>query len=150
MTENHVIFRRAIMPGELPLCHEIRRVVFVEGQNVPQDLEVDGRDRQCMHWLGFDSDVSFATARVMPLPDKLKIQRVAVLEAYQGRGFGGAIMATILHDLRELDTDRRPAFLSSQVHAIPFYERLGFEVCSASYLEAGIEHRDMKRLLSPA
>ena len=35
--------------------------------------------------------------------------------------------------------------LSAQVHATAFYERLGFEVVSDEFLEAGIPHVDMVR-----
>ena len=35
--------------------------------------------------------------------------------------------------------------LSAQVHATPFYERLGFAVVSEEFLEAGIPHVDMVR-----
>ena len=33
--------------------------------------------------------------------------------------------------------------LSSQVHAIPFYESLGFKLQGEEYLDCGIPHRDM-------
>lgn len=35
--------------------------------------------------------------------------------------------------------------LSAQVHATPFYERLGFKIVSDEFLEAGIPHVDMVR-----
>jgi predicted GNAT family N-acyltransferase len=36
-------------------------------------------------------------------------------------------------------------FLTAQVHATAFYERLGFQVVSEEFLEAGIPHVDMVR-----
>ena len=36
--------------------------------------------------------------------------------------------------------------LSAQVHATPFYERLGFKIVSDEFLEAGIPHVDMVRV----
>ncbi len=35
--------------------------------------------------------------------------------------------------------------LTAQVHALPFYERLGFSETSEEFLEAGIPHVDMVR-----
>jgi ElaA protein len=35
------------------------------------------------------------------------------------------------------------AKLGAQVHALGFYERLGFVAVGPVYLDAGIEHRDM-------
>jgi ElaA protein len=37
----------------------------------------------------------------------------------------------------------RRAKLGSQVHAVPFYERLGFVAEGPVYDDAGIPHRDM-------
>ena len=42
---------------------------------------------------------------------------------------------------RGLDEQR----LTAQVHATPFYERLGFEVISDEFLEAGLPHVEMLR-----
>ena len=39
------------------------------------------------------------------------------------------------------------AKLSSQTHAIPFYEKLGFVAYGEEYPDAGIPHRDMVREL---
>ena len=33
--------------------------------------------------------------------------------------------------------------LNAQTHAIPFYSRLGYEVVSEEFLDAGIPHRTM-------
>ncbi len=35
------------------------------------------------------------------------------------------------------------AKLGAQVHAIGFYEKLGFEAVGPVYMDAGIPHRDM-------
>jgi len=40
--------------------------------------------------------------------------------------------------------------LSAQVQAIGFYERVGYEVYGPLYLDAGIDHRDARKVLTPA
>ena len=40
----------------------IRRVVFIEEQSVPQDLEIDGRDDRCLHALALDGERPVGTA----------------------------------------------------------------------------------------
>ena len=35
--------------------------------------------------------------------------------------------------------------LNSQVHAVPFYEKLGYQAYGEIFLDAGIEHRHMKK-----
>lgn len=138
--------RRAEGADDLAVCLAIRHAVFVVGQQVPVELERDGREQQCRHYLVFDDDIAVGTARVMPLDNVFKFQRVAVLDAYRGRGVGTKLMTFIMHDIATGDIEGRQGFfLSSQVSAIAFYERLGFEACSDVFMDAGIEHRDMRR-----
>lgn len=129
---------------DITTCHAIRRVVFIHGQDVPEALEVDGEDPICLHYLATLDGVPVGTARVKPLGDKAKIQRVAVLDAQRGTGLGAKLMQFILDDLRgQFPT----ATLGSQTHAIGFYERLGFKAFGPEYDDAGIPHRDMTRPL---
>jgi len=143
-----ITIRRIVDADALAVCLSIRRRVFIEGQNVDEALEVDGCDDACRHYLAYCAGQAVATARVMVLPDRLKYQRVAVLAPWRGRGIGAAMMRFIMNDLENSDHGggNRRHVLSSQVDAIAFYERLGFEVCSDIYLDAGIEHRDMQRV----
>ena len=138
--------RRAISADELAECMSIRDAVFVAEQNVPPELERDGLDDDCLHYLVCMDGAIIGTARVLVMADMFKFQRVAVLPAARGAGVGGKLMAFMMADLAQRDdaVDKQ-FFLSSQMDAVPFYQRLGFEVCSDIYLDAGIEHRDMKR-----
>lgn len=138
--------RRAQGESDMAMCLAIRHQVFVREQCVDAALERDGRDDRCVHYLAFDGDKAIGTARVMPLDDRLKIQRMAVLREARGAGVGTALMGFMMADLAAgPEAEGRHFFLSSQVHAMLFYERLGFEVCSDVYMDAGIPHRDMRR-----
>ncbi|SFR36031.1 GNAT family N-acetyltransferase [Litoreibacter janthinus] len=125
---------------DIATCLKIRRVVFIDGQNVPEDEEVDGEDPTCRHYLAHVDGVPAATARVKSLGDRAKIQRVAVLDEYRGTGLGAELMRFVLDDLRE---EFEAAILGSQSHAIGFYEKLGFAAFGTEYDDAGIPHRDM-------
>ena len=129
---------------DITTCLQIRRVVFIEGQDVPEAEEVDGQDPDCIHYLARVNEVPVATARVKSLGVKAKIQRVAVLDACRGTGLGAELMNFIIDDLRGNFDE---AVLGSQTHAIGFYEKLGFEVFGPEYDDAGIPHRDMVRPL---
>lgn len=145
--------RRAHWPAEKDACLAIRETVFVDEQGVDPKLEYDGLDDDCLHYLAFAEGKAVGTARVRLLDDKIKIQRVAVLVPMRGTGLGAALMRAIMDDLaRDPAAEGRFFFLSSQVQAIPFYEKLGYEVCSEEYPDAGIPHRDMRasRPASPA
>ncbi len=129
------------MTDDIATCQSIRRVVFIEEQKVSLEDEVDGKDEECRHYLGFVNDVPVATGRVLKLGRNAKIQRVAVLGEHRCAGLGLALMRFILLDLRpEFET----AVLGAQTHAIGFYEQLGFEAFGAEYDDAGIPHRDMR------
>lgn len=137
--------RRVSTREEMDACFEIRRIVFMQEQNVDPAIERDGRDGECVHYIAEIGGRPVATARARMLDDKVKIERVAVLEAARGTGTGAALMRFLMADLA---ADARAAgrhfFLSSQSQAIPFYERLGFSVCSEEYPDADIPHRDMR------
>ncbi|MEO0544016.1 MAG: GNAT family N-acetyltransferase [Pseudomonadota bacterium] len=135
---------RADTPAQIEQCMSIREAVFVTEQGVAPELERDGKDGDAIHYLAADDDDAVATARVMVQPDIFKFQRVAVLGRVRGTGVGAAIMRFMMDDLASLpDAGDKRFFLSSQVAAIPFYEKLGFSVCSDEYQDAGIAHRDM-------
>lgn len=117
---------------------EIRFSVFVEEQQVPVELELDAEDAGATHFLLFLEQQAIGTARL--LADG-KIGRVAILAEHRSKGFGRALMLEIMRYAREMDMPRLT--LSSQTQALDFYRRLGFRVCSAVYMDAGIPHQDM-------
>jgi len=128
----------------------IRFTVFVDEQGVPADLEMDEIDATATHVLARDGDGRpvgtgrmFADAKD---PSCAHIGRMAVLWEARGAGIGGGILRKFISEARRLGYRR--AVLSSQVHAIPFYERHGFRPFGPEYPDAGIPHRDMELELS--
>lgn len=133
-----LLIRRLAPADSLTECLKIRHKVFVIEQHVPIELEVDGLDPDCWHYLGKLDEKAVATARVcFPEQDVAKIQRVAVLPACQGKGIGLALMQYILSDLTG---KAAKAKLDSQTHAQKFYEKLGFQKIGAEFMDAGIPH----------
>lgn len=123
---------------------EIRRRVFIEEQSVPEALEWDGLDENAVHVLASDNaNRPIGCARLLP---QGKIGRMAVLPEWRGRGVGWTMLETLIALARTQGLSE--ISLSAQTHAIPFYERAGFQVCSEIYDDAGIPHRDMVLALS--
>ncbi len=123
----------------------IRRCVFIEEQSVPEALEWDGRDDEAMHVLAQDTaGHPIGCARMLPGG---RIGRMAVVPEWRGRGVGRGMLEALLAVARERNF--RQITLSAQTHAIPFYARFGFTVCSEVYDDAGIPHRDMHLELNP-
>ncbi len=141
MSESSISVTRVDTNPELETSFAIRREVFVEEQNVSAEEEYDGLDPECLHYLLTVDGAPMATARMRLLDGKAKVQRVAVLKPGRGTGLGLALMRKMLEDAQS--AGKAQAVLSSQVYAIPFYERLGFIAHGPEYLDAGIPHRDM-------
>lgn len=139
-----LIIKRAETAAEIEQCMSIREIVFVNEQGVDPELERDGKDHVAIHYLAADDDDTVGAARVMVQDQYFKFQRVAVLGKLRGTGVGAALMQFMMDDLaKRSDASTKRFFLSSQVSAIPFYEKLGFSICSDEYEEAGIPHKDM-------
>lgn len=126
---------------------EIRHRVFVEEQKVPLELEWDDTDELADHYLAVLPDnTPIAVARVIStLDDTAHIGRMAVLPQYRGKGAGQALLRRVMQDAAAEVGDLQ---LSAQHHAVPFYQRNGFHVCSDQYEDAGIPHYSM-RCLAP-
>jgi predicted GNAT family N-acyltransferase len=128
--------------AQIPLS-DIRRKVFIEEQAVPPALEWDGYDASAQHLLALDAHGQpIGCARILPG----HIGRMAVLSHWRNQGVGAALLASAIDYAATLGWPE--VKLSAQTHAIAFYEKAGFIVCSEVYLDAGIPHRDMRRALS--
>lgn len=124
----------------------IRQTVFIHEQNVAPELEVDGEDDSKSHVVGYLDRQPIATARIGFIDDNktVKIQRVAVLSSHRGKNFGLGLLEEIEKEAQNMGAER--LILSSQDHAIPFYEKLGYSVSNKEgYLDAGIPHHDMEK-----
>lgn len=125
--------------------HAIRRTVFIEEQNVPEELEWDENDERCHHVLAFAADgAPIGTGRL--LLDG-HIGRMAVLKAWRGRGVGSAILKMLL--LLAQKEGLESVSLHAQTHALSFYARHGFTAAGGEFMEAGIPHRAMTIRLEP-
>ncbi len=135
MVVRPVSFHEALAP-----IREIREQVFVHEQHVPLEMEWDGLDDTADHVVAHMDGRAVGTARL--LPDG-RVGRMAVLGPWRNRGVGRALMEEIM---RLAHARAFPVVhLDAQVHAIAFYQRFGFSVCSDVFLDAGIPHRRMRR-----
>lgn len=116
----------------------IRTLVFMIEQNIPEQDEWDDQDEISQHFVVYHQDQPIATARLL---QNHSVGRVAVKQEYRGKGVGHLIMLDIIAYAQK---QNRP-FLqcSSQVHAISFYQKLGFIVKGEVYDECGIPHIEM-------
>ncbi|MCZ4098854.1 GNAT family N-acetyltransferase [Streptomyces sp. So13.3] len=131
--------------------HAIRHEVFVVEQNVPAELEWDGKDDRAVHVLAPDAGTgrlllgADAAAKNGGDPDTAVLGRLAVLKPARGTGVGARLVAALEDEARRLGL--AGVHLESQVHAIAFYERLGYTPFGPEFPDAGIAHRAMRRSL---
>lgn len=128
-------------PEDMADVLEIRRIVFIVGQSVPEHEERDGKDTDAIHLIAHHDGKPVGTARLLLMDGVGKIGRVAVLDEKRGRGMGKAIMMAALEELRREGVTT--AKLAAQTHALGFYEALGFVAEGPEFMDAGIPHRNM-------
>jgi predicted GNAT family N-acyltransferase len=121
----------------------IRTAVFVREQRVPAEMEMDEHDAASVHALAYDEGRAVGTGRL--LPDG-HIGRMAVLKERRALGIGRAILERLVAEARR--RGMREVVLSAQTHALEFYRRHGFVAEGDVYLEAGIPHQAMRRVLN--
>jgi predicted GNAT family N-acyltransferase len=119
----------------------IRHAVFVEEQAVPLEVEMDGLDGGCQHFLAWLGSEAVATARARMTPKGWKLERVAVLREHRGRDVGRALVAGAL----ERAPKGVPVIVHAQEAALGFWERAGFVASGPRFEEGGIGHRSMSR-----
>ncbi|WP_440770095.1 GNAT family N-acetyltransferase [Natronorubrum sp. DTA28] len=125
----------------------VRRTVFVEEQDVDEELEYDEYEAESTHFVAYDGDEPIGAARLrVPEPGLGKVERVAVLESRRGEGVGLAVMNALEEQAREAGLESLK--LHSQTHAAPFYGRLEYERYGEEFEEAGIPHVKMRKSLS--
>lgn len=122
---------------------DIRREVFCREQGVSEEIEIDGLDDHCRHYLVKADGVAVATARIRkPDGNETKIERVAVLSRYRDKGIGRDLMQKIMADIGSA-----PMVLHAQLHSAEFYKSLGFVAEGSTFDEAGIPH--VKMIFTP-
>lgn len=120
----------------------LRVDVFVVEQKCAYP-ELDGRDTEpeTRHvWLSRDG-APVAYLRILSDPDSVaRVGRVVVSPAARGTGAAGRLMAAALDEV-----GGRPSVLDAQAYLVRFYERYGYTVTGAEFLEDGIPHVPMAR-----
>ena len=79
---------------ELKSTFEVMRQVFVEGQGISEDIELDDHDRKALHMVVQYGDRIIGTARVLfPTSGVAKIERMAILKTFRRKGIGSKIIS---------------------------------------------------------
>ena len=120
----------------------IRTLVFIEEQQVPVNMEWDEYDESCIHVLAKIDEKAVATGRLL---ETGQIGRMAVLMPYRKQGVGSKVLEKLL--LIAKSENMKSVFLYSQLNAIDFYKRFGFDDEGGVVDDAGIPHKKMNKQL---
>ncbi|HFI0466914.1 TPA: GNAT family N-acetyltransferase [Streptococcus suis] len=129
---------------ELYAILTMRVDVFVVEQVCPYP-EVDGKDSNCLHFLGTDEGELVAYLRILPAGlsyDEVSIGRVVIKSSHRGKGLGRPMMEQAIHFITN-EWKESQIKIGAQAHLEKFYSSLGFEPVSEVYLEDNIPHLDM-------
>ena len=104
-------------------------------------LDIDGIDYRSLHIFCEENGKVVAYLRAYE-KEKDVIQMGRVLTTKRGIGLGAKLLK---YAIEEIDRRFHPKqiFIESQTHAVGFYEREGFKVCSDEFMDAGVPHVEM-------
>ena len=138
-----LIIKKVESEKELNISQKIREIVFCDEQKVSKQIEFDGLDDVCDHFLIFKKNNPVGTARLREKePGIFKIERVAVLKDQRLSGVGKLLMKEVIkktfkkYNLKKL-------VLHSQVQVKGFYQKLGFKEEGNEFFEDDIPHIKM-------
>ena len=134
---------------ELNLGFALRIEVFVKEQKVPMELELDEKDNSenTIHIGYFNDNKLIGVARLIdPDKDVIHIGRVVIDKEYRGQGIGRELIIGCENVAQQILKRKIIIELSAQIQAENFYKSLGYNrVNDKIYLDAGIEHVDMRK-----
>lgn len=120
----------------------LRREVFVWEQKVPEEEEHDSHDLTAAHYVALAEGEVVGTLRLIAMPEHTKIGRVAVRQAWRGRGAARRLIEKAMSDARAAGTGR--FYLTAQSDKLGLYEKLGFVAFGPEFMDGGMPHRAMR------
>lgn len=123
----------------------VRRKVFVEEQNVPENLEIDEHENEATHFVMYYDAKPIGAGRIRIIDGFGKIERVCVLSSERNKKAGKLLMEAIEDFARQSEIVKTK--LNAQTHAEAFYKKLGYETVSDIFMDADIPHVTMIKTL---
>jgi len=120
----------------------LRKEVFVWEQKVPEEEELDSYDLTATHYVAVAEGNVVATLRLIMQPEHMKIGRVAVHQAWRGKGVARKLIEKAMADARDRGQER--FYLTAQSDKLGLYEKLGFVAFGPEFMDGGMPHRAMR------
>jgi predicted GNAT family N-acyltransferase len=137
--------RRLRGEAEMQAALELRHEVFCVEQGVPEREELDGRDGDGVHLVAVSAGDVLATCRLLFVGPTVQFSRLAVRQSARRHGIASALLA--LADDETRAGGARRLVLHAQTYARALYDGAGYEPRGRVFMEAGIEHIAMEKVL---
>ncbi|MBD0281437.1 MAG: GNAT family N-acetyltransferase [Thermoleophilaceae bacterium] len=121
--------------------------MFCDEQGVSADADRDGRDHEATHLVAIENGRVIGTCRLLFRGGVARLGRLAVTPKERGRGVAAAILREADRVSRSRGADR--IALHAQTYALALYEREGYVERGKRFMEEGIEHVAMEKVLAP-
>lgn len=120
----------------------IRHVVFIQEQNVPEEDEIDAYEKESTHFIATLDGQPAGTGRFRLKKGFIKFERVATLKEFRGKGVASAIMDLMEKRAKMKHSDYLPA-MHAQIDAVSLYAKRGWIPLGKVFDESGIDHQLM-------
>jgi ElaA protein len=136
-----------LRPTEVEALFRLRQSVFVVEQNCAYP-DIDGRDPEALHLMGWHNGRLVATLRLFPAFEpyggRVSIGRICSHPDLRSSGVGRELVQQSMELIDERYPDKETQ-IGAQHYLKNFYASFGFRQCSDPYMEDGIEHIMMLR-----
>ena len=146
-TTTEITLLPARTPAALTACLAVRRAVFTSERGVPAGIERDAHDvlgGGYEHFLVRCNGQNAAAMRCRREGAAVALQRFCVLEGFRRRGVGRAALAALE---RHYAGQAGRIVLDAKCEAEGFYAACGYRAVSGVFVEAGVNHVRMEKLL---
>ena len=129
---------------DLSDAFKIRKLVFQEEQGMDQNNVFDGLDKVSVHAVVYNEDEkAVASGRIVCDNEEYRIGKIAVIKEERGKKYGDFLVRRLVDKgyLAGASTVK----VHSQIHAISFYEKIGFKKCGNVFFDIdGLEVQPME------
>ncbi|HDR4423962.1 TPA: GNAT family N-acetyltransferase [Bacillus cereus] len=133
---------------DLEIAFQIRKEVFVKEQHVPLEDEFDTFDEigeECKHILVYYNEIPVGTGRIRFVDGAGKLERICILKDYRKYGLGKVIIKALEEIARDKEASK--VKLHGQTQAEGFYKKMNYQTSSDVFMEDGIPHVLMTKVL---
>jgi len=129
----------------LKIAYDIRKIVFVDEQHVPVEIEIDEHEDDAIHFICSDGENYVGASRLRFVDDFGKLERICILKEARGNHYSKALIQAMEDEIKH--NNFQEARLHAQSQAIGLYESVGYHVISDEFLDANIPHVEMRKKL---